>query len=103
MELNKKLAEWAGFEFDDDWSDDRPYKSPDGVILHNWKHFTESLDTCFKWLVPKVVNGDIHIETYTTDEETAVTLMRACDTVAWACDKSPALALCKAIERLIDG
>ena len=61
QELNKKLAEWAGFK--------REYanvylgavwKNPDG----NWygdtlPNFAQSLDACFKWLVPKLIATNI--------------------------------------------
>ena len=40
-EPTKEQIKWfweqCGFEYDDDWADDRPYKDPEGTILHNWK------------------------------------------------------------------
>lgn len=113
QELIKKLAEWAELEME--------YALWDGVIFGSisteeymmflprkvdncdvWRPFTKSLDTCFKLLVPKLVSGDIHIEWYTTSDDTAVHLKRATSTVAFVCHPNPALALCLAIEKLID-
>ena len=56
-ELNKKLAEWAGFYVDKYGLWKTPNSEPyveDGFGC--WliaPRFTESLDACFKWLVPK--------------------------------------------------
>ena len=104
QKLNKKLAKWtdikdytiysniANAEFTDPYSKQHAYS-----LL-----FTNSLDVCFKWLVPKLVSGDLHIEWYTTDEDTAVTIKRGTDTISFVCQSNPALALCLAIEKLID-
>ncbi len=56
QELNKKLAKWAGFT---------PVYG--GLYYENSPNFTESLDVCFKWLVPKVIDelADIDISTST--------------------------------------
>jgi len=113
QELNRKLAEWAGFEFNDDWADDRPYKSPDGVILHSWKDFTQSLDACFKWLVPMLtkefIELEIHLDYLVKHRGWNVSLFDGFYNVdepkhnlACAFANEPALALCKAIEKLID-
>ncbi len=109
QELNKKLAEWAGLSV---------ATVPDytGFYLFGYKgicytaNFTQSLDACFKWLVPKLEN---HWYQY------CITLNNVRD--GWACQlfrseespfvpkrideiaETPALALCKAIEKLIDG
>ena len=112
QELNKKLAVWAGFREAD--IKKHYYFEVGGERVAKWQepgrywhiklpNFTESLDACFKWLVPKLVSGDIHIEWYTTVEDTAVELKRATTTVAFVCQPNPALAFCLAIERLIDG
>ena len=115
MEVSK-LAEWAGFsktipkvpfnelsELERDlWESIWIY--PDEVevnLLHSsLPNFTESLDACFKWLVPKLDWVTLHL----TPEK---------DGLWWSsvgvvnrhfnyrC-KEPALALCLAIEKLID-
>lgn len=101
MELNKKIAEWLGFKWDDDWSAKHPYKDNRGVVLHNSIDFTTSLDACFEYIVPEVNEVlDRHF-----------CLFQSID--GWTCDiglgditvedRNPALALCRAVEKLIDG
>lgn len=127
QELNKKLAEWAGFI--QMRLNDRPheptllYKFPRdskvGVSL--LPDFTQSLDACFKWLVPKLKDiyslfleydamcddfkcylGEVDDEGETIIGETEYGLcLLALPLCVFA--KTPALALCKAIEKLIDG
>ncbi|KKM71234.1 hypothetical protein LCGC14_1432640 [marine sediment metagenome] len=48
------LCEWAGFEYNTDWSDYNPYKDPDGHIIQQWVPFRNSLDNQAKWLWWKV-------------------------------------------------
>ena len=63
--LNKKMAEWAGFRYINN-----KLLYPDGTDTFdnlNKPHinFTNSLDACFKWLVPKVLsagNNSIYLE-----------------------------------------
>jgi len=88
-ELNKKLAEWAGLKWD-------RYK---GKYQYP---FDVSLDACFKWLVPKV-RTQYHIHFHSTDgkAEWRVVLSNANETI-YGRDNNPALALCKAIEKLIN-
>ena len=114
-ELNKKLAEWAGFrratqeEYsrgsvpqDSDWWG---YRYPGGHIKWYLPSFTQSLDACFKWLVPKLYECNLMLcgegmdEDYWTAEVS--TNLSSMTKEAWS--KAPALALCKAIEKLIDG
>ncbi|KKM15826.1 hypothetical protein LCGC14_1692160 [marine sediment metagenome] len=101
--LNKKLAEWAGFKYLDLMDDEYKNHSPRDWRYPNFTYemwlpnFTESLDACFKWLVPK-----------------AKRILDARDMtgyykflIAWAMDiddgKDEALFLCLALERMIDG
>lgn len=99
-ELNKKLAEWAGFRIyaiggASSWI------KPTGGIEVKLPKFTESLDACFKWLVPKLP----YIFVFDYAEGGWACFARGCE---GAPDKAvgeaetPALALCKAIEQLID-
>ena len=102
-ELNKKLAEWAGFEgiiylntsggeAGRHWS--APDKQRGGPTLPD---FTSSLDACFKWLVPKAIRefGELKtrwmlkdwINSISTDIEYSLPI---------------ASSLCVAIEKLID-
>jgi len=119
QELNKKLAEWAGFEegthIIDSWYDgrlrwrsgDKFWKRPDGIgQLAAPPNFTSSLDACFKWLVPKLNKQGLRIR--------LINQPQGRDTFfcaiggrwlahEWAEEESLALTLCKAIEKLIDG
>ena len=94
--LNKKLAEWAGLS-------GVKYDAP-------CPKFTESLDACFKWLVPKLIGDYQYTLAMTTDvddesRESTYTFDLSSDPLvidAESTDKTPALALCLAIEKLID-
>ncbi len=98
--LNKKLAKW--------WY-------PEGHLLgsmpstgdilwgtkerQEWVNFPDSLDDCFKWLVPKLQDFTMgrHFllnEFYFQAVDKATYTESRCET--------PALALCLAIEKLID-
>ena len=59
--LNKKLAKWVGFIYDKTQTKgfvhDIGWKDPEGHRLYgqHWSYLpdlTESLDACFKWLMP---------------------------------------------------
>lgn len=112
-ELNKKLAEWAGFVEAD--IKKHYYWETGGERVAKWRRpdtdysyhvrlpdFTDSLDDCFKWLVPK---GNL-FQIIFTDPSGNNQLPR--------CDIRPlggediyefgetfAIALCKAMEKLI--
>jgi len=104
-ELREKLAKWAGFKYGFRYG----WDSPDGSWCRVLPYFDESLDACFKWLVPKLTG---FLYQYT------ITINNIRD--GWACQlyghtdnpyipkridetgETPALALCKAIEKLID-
>ena len=86
QELNEKLAEWAGCAMEYD----RVYEKP----------FTQSLDACFKWLVPKL--NHIEMVGHNGDFVWNPEIKDRLATVSTIGGKSPALALCLAIEKLID-
>jgi len=108
QELNRKLAEWAGFYCHDGMGmsdiDAEVYQ----VILYdpNGKqaaepNFTQSLDACFKWLVPKldstrVLTNDAPSGDRFYNAEVKLGGRRTANTSG-----TPALALCLAIEKLI--
>lgn len=121
MELNEKLARFAGFTALCDREDGHAYivmwECPDGDFYRDeLPDFTSSLDACFKWLVPKleewcVATHDDWVDS--TDEEKAMNLDQHFEAnvgtfintkwiVGDAHAETPALALCKAIEQLID-
>lgn len=124
-ELNRKLAEWAGLHRNEPtggfWWDS------EGNLIFDFhkpeeKGFTHSLDLCFKWLVPKVLE-EYNIEFYSFKQKSSqfyseVNIWKKGKTkysfeilqdkhIAKAfeqgkdLDKITALALCKAVEELI--
>ena len=126
--LNKKLAEWAGFEYVNEpyWvfkahPNYEPFEvygarwvTPDGrAASYKLPDFTNSLDACFKWLVPKLrelkwklrlgcgdLSGKFHTQLICWEKE----YVRQTRPIISVYDKdNPALALCLAIEKLIDG
>ena len=121
MELNEKLARWAGFEpclvehrytvptFVQPRSYHEPHwLLPDGSkIPQDALDFTSSLDAQAKWLWPKLDSLSI---TLRLDPEGSChcSLIYFVDggakhpRNAWAYGETPAQALCKAIEQLID-
>lgn len=120
MELNEKLARWAGFEFlkgyyygFDCWRD------PEGLVL--WfrdypPNFTSSLDACFKWIHPELMkkgimwsmhstypDGRIWVESWYADSEVVKEREKiGLPTRSNCVHKEGASAWCKAIEQLID-
>jgi hypothetical protein len=106
QELNKKLAEWAGFQLSQGATSNHPYTiAPDGTVLgiaHPAPlNFTSSLDACFKWLVPKLWDSGVISLRIAQDKEGKywAFILPVCEVEG----ETPALALCKAIEQLIDG
>ena len=114
QELKRKLLVWAGFTFGEyDYSSNYELLFyPDGkkVFIDSSLDFTNSLDACFKWLVPKLYS-ELEID----DMEIKTDSRR--DGYGYACAlfgytkhlqshseyvTSPALALCLVIEKLID-
>jgi len=100
-ELNKKLAEWAGLTHIQTWqfsdSFHIEFRASDGMIYFPLA-FTESLDACFKWLVPKLAHYFIGDSVH---GHTAAVWNQGYSYGAKG--DTPALALCLAIEKLIDG
>ncbi len=128
-ELNKKLAEWAGFNLIDTQfyehsfgnSEVELWLEPSGLTAQGGvPNFTQSLDACFKWLVPKVLEEHTIIESYSFKQESGLYYSETC---VWNRDerqlkgklvgkafiqdfdleRANALAPCLAIEKLIDG
>ena len=110
MELNQKLAEWAGFKDiklkdcgdAELWS----YVGTEPDKYSPWKQvmlpdFTISLDACFKWLVPKVKYYQIN--NWNKKQKPIAFVLDADENTYSASAETLALALCKAIEKLIDG
>jgi len=91
-ELNKKLAQWAGITFYvGGW------KYPDGSTGCS-VNFTESLDACVEWLVPNLLYVAIGFEIGANPK--AIVLGKNDKATGEA--ETLALALCLAIEKLIE-
>ena len=106
-ELNKKLALWAGFvwhnygvydyEYKETRIEDPYWENPQGRKRTRLPDFPNDLNACFKWLVPKLGGyviftgkGGVH----------AIVVLDHWNNEAIA--ETPSLALCKAIEQVID-
>ena len=111
-ELKKKLAEWAGFELlyggvRNQYTGLQSWLRPDGKKVTRIV-FTYCLDACFKWLVPKATAGDDYtIQTATSKYHTTVHISPHYEGMPsfkyhGEGGQKPALALCLAIEKLID-
>jgi len=113
QELNKKLAEWAGFTYKfgkEMWNYERYketnawWEAPNGRRFKDLPDFTQSLDACFKWLVPNLFDKSYSV-IITQDLARAIGYVRLLEEGRQfdATDNhNPALALCLAIEKLID-
>ncbi len=110
--LNKKLAEWAGFRRIpyQDCEDGKAWGYPDSSEWdYEWDlpNFTDSLDACFEWLVPKLEQKGYKYELCATTSPTQHRVairdrgFSLVGRLQWNDD--PALAFCLAIEKLIDG
>jgi len=127
MELNEKLARWAGFTFlpykfypnlgklnDSCWLEPSYTQQSQGHWSFSAPNFTGSLDLCFQWLVPKLRDfGLLEISfhySFSTADDDELVLGFACRlhvekyllTLFCAYENTPSLALCKAIEQLMD-
>lgn len=111
--MNEKLARWAGIKNPHLWQGGNEVESPDDFWIGEYDgekitflSFTTSLDACFKWLVPHIGYAIVTFDTTATDGNCVVLLedfylaqpIRKYEGEA----ETPALALCKAIENLID-
>ena len=114
MELNAldiKLGEWAGFTPDYcegkvmGWTYPNQPKLTEGRFhINSVPDFTESLDACFKWLVPMLGEHNIILNPSTVEGSHYCHILL--DEYPWEVDSfghSYPEALCLAIEKLIDG
>ena len=93
--LNRKLAEWAGFYTTELFGDGYWWR-PDGYAHGSYlPDFTESLDACFKWLAPEL--------TKRIGWSRTKSLLQKWIGYAEFDYEKDVLALCLAIEKLIDG
>ena len=121
QELNKKLAEWADLQRVHILPKGNFFGLEEGCYAWDTKgnripcNFTQSLDACDKWLTPKVTAGQGGIEfryypggvrcIITVEDETGFSNYESWIKASYEgeAQKFSALALCKAIEKLIDG
>ena len=123
-ELNKKIAEWLGWKFHphhhvfnqgdaytvlDHWTPSRYSK-----IWVDEPNFTTSLDACFEYIVPKLQAADISIEItcyrggsdksfgVITRDWSVCDIVHTEPTYNYVSGDSLPLALCRAVEKLID-
>ena len=102
QELNIKLAEWVGLKYD---KQNNCWKDKNQSIVEI--NFTESLDACFKWLVPKVAmksKNHIALFSFTTIEinNSCAYLVGVLTALNPQPCTNPALGLCLGIEKIID-
>ena len=117
MELNQKLAEWAEFEYSHSNRAKNFFTGALGRLVKFWVYpdndigelpdFATSLDACVKYLVPKLFEGGYDIYLFSDDGfffaymiTNDLSHRRCFDSIIGT--ENPALALCKAIEKLID-
>lgn len=101
--LNKKLAKWLGF-YDDGfglwYQSDATHGERRIGKLSGALNFTDSLDDCFKWLVPKLDGWSLSQKA----QNKVVVAQVGLGNKGKAEGNNPAsLALCLAIEKFIDG
>ena len=106
--LNKKLAEWAEFKliprFGGTDMTETLWRYPDGDCRKEIPDFPNSLDDCFKHLVPKLESVGLWVtpKGFYRWEATFVDKGNYYNSY-YVERKNPALALCRAIEKVIDG
>jgi len=95
-DLNKKLAEWVGLRLagELDYTGFYMFADSEGIAHH--ANFTESLDACFKWLIPEVYKRCGQGATQALLEIWGLYISLG---AYW---RKEAKALCFAIEKLID-
>jgi len=104
-EHNRKLLEWTGVKniitID---NGDMIWRDKDG---NGWclEYFTNSLDACFERLVPKLNKDGWDVSLEQEFEWWLCTLITQKEPYIeqYGKAKAPALALCRAVEKLIDG
>ena len=115
-ELNKKMLEFAGFELKPtimswrtmDWPD-YSWHTPSGEVLDEsmLPDFPHDLNACMKRLVPLLIK--LEPKVWMSLSQVSIVSFAAMlkantddKLIGWAVENDPALALCKAIERMVD-
>lgn len=107
QELNKKLTEWVGIKFTDPTKKYVTLREYADILNDGRPDFTQSLDACFKWLVPKLQDQELFVTLLTSsiqfpDGSFSCLLSLGMHVQIETRAKTSALALCLAIEKLID-
>jgi len=125
QELREKLAKWTGFEKFHHTTTIEGKIVGEGDYFHNLPDLTKSFDACLKHLVPKVLEEHAIIETYSFKQasglyyseteiwdkgcrDSSTIEVLKCKSVGKAfvqdfdLEKANTLALCLAVEKLID-
>ncbi len=115
IELNEKLAKWAGFSRSPHFNWQKGKADPDWWGFHTIgdylptpqpPNFTHSLDACFKWLVPTLNKTGLYVtvqQSLSENHAYTVALWDENGQIRFAEDGETAQrALCLAIEKLID-
>ncbi len=105
-ELKFKIAEWCGFTII--WEKVgcvTPYckYAPDGNWCDESPDFTTSLDACFEYIVPKLLHKDVYILHHSGSPYPECQIRPIAKEPIIVVAETPALALCRAVEKLIDG
>lgn len=116
-ELKQNLGIWAGFRFVSysKWSDAVALEEgkaywvyPDNSTHKSLPNFPHSLDACFEWLIPKLNEQGLRLHQLSRPAGRAqMKPYFCCIGGKWlpyytADEETPALALCRAIEKRVD-
>lgn len=122
QDLNIKLAEWVGFTWYNEpcshtgCSGHCGWRYPNGdkvypLGMQSLPNFTESLNACIKWLVPKLQDMGIYWELHQGARRYPVAKLFWNKKAFWKFTnlkwvfengETPAIAFCRAVERLIN-
>jgi hypothetical protein len=65
--LNKKIAKWCGWKYFPEEDQDRRWLIPKPYNVWTWNcpNFTNSMDACVKWVIPKLHSKLFRLSLYT--------------------------------------
>ena len=101
QKLNKKLSEWAGLKLAKEPCATGFYLFADEEGVCYEADFTQSLDACFKWLVPKAIDEIMAEQECSSDIAYAILFKKWLQELELIIPEA-ALALCLAISKLIE-
>ncbi|KKN22622.1 hypothetical protein LCGC14_0913310 [marine sediment metagenome] len=106
-ELTEKIAEWLGFtigEYPEPrlTPDEKAWYDPKGMFFSGFKHFMDfpnDIDACFRYIDPQLYKGMTYGDYRNFMQKWLDSFTRGDAEYL----HEPALALCRAVEKLIDG